>query len=229
LPVGNDVVDLRDPHNQPAALHPRFDQRVFGGGERDRLSAAAGAEARHRLRWAMWAAKESALKYLRQAEPELPFHPREFTVHLDSPTSGHVVHRGTEFGVALDVAPARVHVVTVGAAGADGTSADASTGVARTRSPTDASTEVRRLAAREIGRLLDVRPATIEIDGSPRSAPRAYADGAPLPVDLSLSHDGPWLAWAIVAGRREMGGRRSGPGARISGAVQPVLPARGRA
>ena len=198
---------MRVPHNQPAALHPRFDRRVLADEERALLAAASDTETRHRLRWTMWAAKESAFKYLRQTEPGLPFHPREFAVHLDSSTLGRVTHHGTELGVALDVTPARAHAVTIGApgSGTDGSKAVAHTGTARAQSPADASAEVRRLAAREVGRLLDVRPGLIEIDGSARSAPRAHRDGELLPVELSLSHDEAWLAWAV---------RRSGPSAR---------------
>lgn len=212
MPVGNDVVDLRDPDNRPATLHPRFDQRVFGREERDVLEAAPDADTRHRLRWTMWAAKESALKHLRQVDSALPFHPREFTVRLESSARGLVSHRGTELGVTLDVTPGRIHAVTVGAPG-DGTGSDpiARTGIARAKSPADASAEVRRLAAREIGRLLGLRPASIEIDGSPRSAPRAHRSGEPLRVDLSLSHDGDWLAWAVVPSRREVGGGGQAP------------------
>jgi phosphopantetheinyl transferase (holo-ACP synthase) len=200
LPVGNDVVDLRAPHVQPAALHPRFDLRVFGDEERELLATTPDVKARHRLRWAMWAAKESALKHLRQFDPRLPFLPRQFAVRLDSSTRGRIVHRGTELDVALDVTPARVHAVTVGPPGGDEPSADPGTRtrVARVRPRADASTEVRRLAVREIGRLLRIRTATLEIDGAARSAPRARRDGELLPVDLSLSHDGSWLACAIV-------------------------------
>lgn len=204
MPVGNDVVDLRDPDNQPAALHPRFDRRVFGRDERDALAAAPDADTRHRLRWTMWAAKESALKHLRQVEPALPFHPREFVVRLTSSETGRVTHRGTELAVTLDATPARVHAVTAGPPGTGSAGADAVAriGIARSKSAADASAEVRRFAAHEIGRLLDVRPAEIAIDGSAHSAPRARCKGEPLPVDLSLSHDGDWLAWAVVSSAR---------------------------
>lgn len=200
MPVGNDVVDLRDPDNQPAALHPRFDLRVFDDEELGLLAMTPDVQVRHRLRWAMWAAKESALKHLRQIDPRLPFLPRQFAVRLASSTRGRVVHRETELDVTLDVTPARVHAVTVGAPGGDVPSADsgARIGVARVRPRADASTEARRLAAREIGRLLRIRAATIEIDSAPRSAPRASRDGKVLPVELSLSHDGSWLACAIL-------------------------------
>lgn len=193
------MVDLRDPHNRPAALHPRFDVRVFRDEERDAFPAAPDAGARHRLRWTMWAAKESALKYLRQIEPGLPFHPREFVVRLDSSTTGRVTHGETELEVTLDVSPERVHAVTLGAPDTGETPVGARIGIARAHSPTDASAEVRRHAAREIAGLLGVRPAGIEIDGSARSVPRAHYDGGLLPVELSLSHDGDWLAWAVVS------------------------------
>ena len=43
--IGNDVVDLADPEAREAALHPRFDARVFAAGERALLRRAADAHA----------------------------------------------------------------------------------------------------------------------------------------------------------------------------------------
>lgn len=202
MPVGNDVVDLRDPDNQPAALHRRFDLRVFDDEEHDLLSAACNVEARHRLRWTMWAAKECALKYLRQIEPGLPFRPREFAVTLDSSAGGRVVHRGAELGVALDVTRARVHAVAAGPPGVVGpvpVTAVARIERARPAAPADASIDVRRLAARELERLLDLPAGSVDIHGGARTtAPRARHDGEELPVELSLSHDGAWMGCAVA-------------------------------
>ena len=77
LPVGNDVVDLRDPDSQPESLHPRWDERVFTESERELLSRS---KSRHRARWALWAAKESAFKAARQADPDARFIPRTFRI-----------------------------------------------------------------------------------------------------------------------------------------------------
>ena len=79
MPVGNDVVDLRDAETRPGATHPRFDLRVFTPAERERLHEALRPV---RLRWSLWAAKESAYKAARQLQPDLPFHPREFATRV---------------------------------------------------------------------------------------------------------------------------------------------------
>jgi len=60
-----------------------------------------------------------------------------------------------------------------------------------------------RVAARaHIERALSLAPGRAEIvcDGGPlgRTPPRLLVDGSPSRVDLSLSHDGPWIAWAFL-------------------------------
>ena len=207
MPVGNDVVDLRDPDNQPAAIHQRFDLRAFGETELDLLAATSGVETRHRLRWTLWAAKESALKYLRQIDPDLPFRPRDFTVSLAAPAGGRVAHREAELDLVLDVTPARIHAVAVDSAGDRAAAARrvAKIGDERPAPPGEASKEVRRLAAREVGRLLGLPAMAIEVRARARSAPRARHRGKVLPVDLSLSHDGAWIACAVVSVARPGG------------------------
>ncbi|HEM47401.1 MAG TPA: 4-phosphopantetheinyl transferase family protein [Alphaproteobacteria bacterium] len=203
MPVGNDVVDLEDPDNRPTAIHPRFDRRVFTDAELARLNDASDEDARHRLRWSLWAAKESALKYLRQIDARISWHPREFAVRVETTAVARVRHGDRELAVTLDVTSRRVHAVTP--AGAD----DALTALHRVESgaPPDAeeaSTGVRRLAARATGRLLGIADEEITITGpggraAPRGAdiPRALRGGERLAVDVSLSHDGRWLACAV--------------------------------
>src|SRR5512139_2501725 len=77
--IGNDVVDLLDPETQPGAVHPRFDARVFTD---DELRALRRSVAPGRLRWLMWAAKESAFKAVRRNDACVAFRPREFAVTL---------------------------------------------------------------------------------------------------------------------------------------------------
>jgi len=91
LLVGNDVVDLRDPENQPGAIHPRFDERVFTPVERARLTDEATA---HRTRWLMWAAKESAFKVARKLDPGVRFLPRRFRVDFEGDALAVVRHAG---------------------------------------------------------------------------------------------------------------------------------------
>jgi len=200
LPVGNDVVDLRDPANLSVAIHGRFDSRVFADHERRVLAVAVTDEERHRLRWTLWAAKESALKCLRQVDPDLPFHPPEFLVTIESASRAAVVHRGVELDLVLDVTDARVHVVAVGPGGSDPAAVYRAARVepGTAVSAPEMSRRVRKLAAREIGHLLGQPAGSIEVGNGTRLAPpSARRNGRTLPVELSLSHDGSWIGCAI--------------------------------
>jgi len=65
-----------------------------------------------------------------------------------------------------------------------------------------ASAAVRIGARSAIAALLDVDPARVEIVCRPgaigRRPPLALVDSVPAAVDLSLSHDGPWIAWSLA-------------------------------
>jgi phosphopantetheinyl transferase (holo-ACP synthase) len=71
-----------------------------------------------------------------------------------------------------------------------------------------ASLAVRLGARAALAETLDVEEARLEIVCAPgqtgRRPPWVFLDGEPTGTDVSLSHDGPWLAWAwSVAGRSQ--------------------------
>jgi hypothetical protein len=193
--IGNDIVDLADPETRHEGLHPRFDERVFRPGERALLGRS---DSSHVLRWALWAAKESAYKAMKRLEPELVFSPKRFSVELAAlPVAGgrgvavgHVVHRGR----VLDL---QVHV--------DGTSLHALARSARVtgaglllevdRAGSDPGATVRRLAATAIGSALDLDPSAIQVARRP---PVALHRGLSLVPDVSLSHHGRFVAFACA-------------------------------
>ena len=92
--IGNDVVDLRDPETRPGAQHARFDARVFAASERLALERSRDAG---RLRWILWAAKESAFKAARRCDPATVFAPSHFVVELGEGLRGRVRHAGRDF------------------------------------------------------------------------------------------------------------------------------------
>jgi phosphopantetheinyl transferase (holo-ACP synthase) len=205
LPVGNDVVDLRDPANQPDAIHPRFDRRVFADVELVALDNLPVDE-RHLERWMRWAAKEGAFKLTRQVVPHTSFHPRELSVSRITRTSARVTSPalGRDLQIAFDLDEERVHAVVtdraVGTAG-DLTPQQVQSGTRRLVStdPIDATAEVRRYAAATLARLLRLEPGAVEITASgPGRPPVARSRGEVLPADVSLSHDGRWVAWAVA-------------------------------
>ena len=191
MPVGNDVVDLRDAGSQPDAIHPRFDTRVFTDRELQRILASPDDGRRHTVRWTLWAAKESVLKLVRQRDATVPFRPREFAVRLGTADSAEVSHGSAVYAVDLDVTEERVHAVA-----RDTDRPRPLSEVSRSEhvlGARDASALVRARAARSVGESLGIEPDEIEIRGR---IPRAMRDGVRLPVDVSMSHHGRYLAVA---------------------------------
>ena len=192
MPVGNDIVDLRDPGSQPTAIHPRFDSRVFTADERRQLDDASPSE-RHVLRWTLWAAKESTFKLVQQQDESVPFHPRSFEVRLTRDGFAVVTFSGSPLQVSLDVTDERVHAVSwldAGTRPVSGIDQPARCPVGK-----EASRLVRAAAARAVGQRLGIAAGEVEIEGR---IPRATRNGRRLPVDLSLSHHGRFLAHAIL-------------------------------
>lgn len=212
MPVGNDVVDLQDPANQPSAIHPRFDERVFSNAELDRLGALDALDG-HRLRWTLWAARESVYKHLAQAEPGAPFRPAEMTVRLAGRVpgrpSGRVEWNDHVVRIRADCRTDRVHVVTLGDSGIQPVCTVRRIGNVGIDT---ASAAGRRLAAETVARTLDRAPGDLRIvtppTTAPDRAPRALHRGDVLPVDLSISHDGDWIACAVSPVRARVSLRR---------------------
>ena len=191
MPVGNDVVDLQDPGNQPDSIHPRFDHRVFSDREHQLIEAESSSSERHILRWTLWAAKESVFKLVQQCDETVCFRPRSLETRLPTPDSAEVRFGGSVYSVTLDITEDRVHAVALNPGTKPVSGIDRPP---RHPSPTDASVLVRAQAARTIGRQLGIMPQEIEISGR---IPRAMRNGKRLPVDISLSHHGRYLAHAV--------------------------------
>lgn len=205
--AGNDIVDLRDPESRPGAIHPRWDARVLTAEERQSVRDAPSP---HRARWRLWAAKESAFKVARKLHPGLPFLPSRFAVELAGGVRGVVRHEVGSFEVRIDETEDRVHAVatvegaplprwTIGTLdiistpGGDPTAPIAAHG--NRSDPHRPGARVRALAREAVGSALSLAPSTIEIS-SGRGVPLASSGGIRLPVDLSLSHHGRFLACA---------------------------------
>jgi len=196
LLVGNDVVDLRDPENQPGAIHPRFDERVFTSTERERLTNEATV---HRTRWLMWAAKESAFKVGRKLDLRVRFLPRLFSVQLEGKTSAVVRHAVGRFQVSFSGGDDWVHAIATRFDGAVDDASGPSAMVERVQegrfAPAYVSARVRSMARAAVGSVLSIAPPEIEI-ATAAKIPVALWRKLPLPVDLSLSHHGSFLACA---------------------------------
>lgn len=195
--VGNDVVDLRDPDTGSDAIHPRFDIRVFTEDERRWIAEALRPV---RLRWTLWAAKESAFKVAVKLQPGTRFHPRRFAVRLmenAGVTRAEVIHHlAGRFDVWIEEARDWVHAVARPADEEESAPLSALSFLeAASRDASAAGRRVRELAMKAVAPLIPAEGDELSIvmeDG----IPRLRRDGAPLPVDLSLSHHGRLVACA---------------------------------
>lgn len=180
--VGNDVVDLDDPAIAQTHLRERFLARVCAESERALLAADP-----KRVLWSLFAAKEAAFKLLSKAGPgPLVFAHRKFVVSADFRS---VVHDGRALWLRVDTDGPCLHAVTwsddeppisgVGPAGAD------------------PSADARALLLKA----LNVPGLSVEREPTPGSwngfgPPKLFRNGTRVNLDISLSHDGRFVAFA---------------------------------
>ncbi len=84
--LGNDIVDLSYPDNKLSRLHPRFCTRVFTDMEREMLNHNPTSS---KILWLLWAAKEAAFKACQKQYPNILFAYKEF--EICSQTLAHVL------------------------------------------------------------------------------------------------------------------------------------------
>ena len=192
MSIGNDVVDLDDPESQLDTLHARWAERVFTSAERRALAASP---VRHRLHWALWAAKESGYKALRRLDPNAVFSPRAFEVELEEAPReerancrGEVRHRDATFALEIRSERSFVHAVAT-ASGTPGRL------VARVEPASgDPRVGVRAATVDALAEALHLDAAGLRITGRP---PAVFSGTASLDVPVSLSHHGRFVAFAF--------------------------------
>ncbi len=185
--LGNDLVDLHDLEARPEAQHPRFDERVFADSE---LAQLTGSKDPHRLRWTLWAAKESAYKWLRKQNASAIFSPRRFVVDV---SGGCVRGDGFALEVVFEQGEDFVHAVAMSTPSAEWVA-----GVNRVpeeTSPQAVSLAVRALAIQGIGKLLGISGSELRFEGKGKIPRLCWRDQL-AEVDVSLSHHGRFVAYA---------------------------------
>lgn len=220
--IGNDLIDLDAAHNRGRAANPRLLSRVLGAGERQWLADSGAGDEGFAM---LWSAKEAAYKALKKARPEQVFAPGRWQVDTAAlPKSDRllrtagVVHHGciaidARTVVALCWRRHRHWLHCLALLGPAPTVLDSAVCTLDQERPQAAftareragfvsaeSAAVRRLAKRLLHRhglhaVEIVRPP----QGRSLSPPRVLCAGAPAPgTDLSLSHDGRFLAAAVA-------------------------------
>ncbi|HSW28894.1 MAG TPA: 4'-phosphopantetheinyl transferase superfamily protein [Longimicrobiales bacterium] len=222
--VGNDIVDLGEPRTEGKHSDPRFVARVLGENERAVLTRAEDPAV---ALWAFWAAKEAAYKVaskLRGAPPVFIHAAFCVTWTEVGPArwEGHVAYEELDIPVVAVRSGTMIHAVAVSGAdirsalpGAELLDAPAEAWGARlaellpsfTEREADAvhslpSAAVRVRARAALAEMLAAGEADVEIVCDPgvtgRRPPRVHLRGRPAPADVSLSHHGRWVAWAVL-------------------------------
>lgn len=187
--VGNDVVDLTDPAIADHHLRERFVSRVCAPEERDRVTTPFDL-------WALFAAKEAAYKALVKLGQAPGFGHRE--IHV-APDLCAVKWRMYDLDLSVTADEQHVHAV----AWSHGTERPLAR-VARTVRPSgDAARELlcelvaaaAGCAVADLEVVRDPVPGAWDGFGPPRVERRGSSMAG---ADVSLSHDGPFIAVAAI-------------------------------
>ncbi|HET7260514.1 MAG TPA: 4'-phosphopantetheinyl transferase superfamily protein [Casimicrobiaceae bacterium] len=219
--VGNDVIDLAAGHNRGRAQNRRLVERTLTAAERG-LLAADGDDDRSFAR--LWSAKEAAYKAVRKCVPALVFAPRRWQVELARcPDRAEDCEGSVMIAADMQVAvrwrqtndwihcvallggPPELFdegVATAAEVGADGASSERERDGFTCAESGGVRTLAKRLLRRYGAGAVEIVRARI---GAAHLPPRVYAGAAPMTgVDLSLSHDGRFVAAAIAMERRSI-------------------------
>lgn len=206
--IGNDIVDLTTPENRNKSRDRRFLDRVFTPEERAFIGPAEQPEA---ILWALWAGKEGAYKAISKINPGVSSVPRRYHVRFlkgdpktclvssqEAILSGLVETPAGEVFFRTLLTPQYVHCLAV-----TGTclSEKLIFQVLDLQDQPDLSASLQRTVVRRLSSLLGIHPSTIEIQ-RPRTPlgygpPRIFVEGEETELDISLSHDGRYGAYAL--------------------------------
>ena len=212
LPVGNDIVDLREPGNLGKSLDGRFLARIFTNDERELIMRAASPDG---LLWALWASKEAAYKAISRDNPGVSSIPRRYSVCFDEEIisetqgamtgpfcrrNGRVATPLGDVALRIDVTPEYVHALAAGDKGDFPHIFERADAISDGRDGTfDPSVVVRNRLLQEIARRLGCSIDALSVlkDPTGPGAPRVLLRGELLTAGVSLSHDGRFAAFAL--------------------------------
>ncbi len=209
--IGNDIVDLKTPEAIGKATNQRFIQRVLNLYEQQ---AVFNSDHPDSLLWALWAAKESAYKAVSKSNPNVSSAPGRYPVILGpektiNSATGRVMTPNGIVPVKIDFHEDYVHCIGIfGPA----KSLESIVYGSKTINPDISGAEsisekessaVRKLAKKGIASCLQINEQDIQIIRHKKhnriNPPVVYAKGRAKKMDVSLSHDGRFAAYAFLA------------------------------
>jgi phosphopantetheine--protein transferase-like protein len=207
--VGNDIVDLAEAENIGKSRDTRFCRRVFNAEELSMIAASARPDS---VLWAIWAAKEAAYKAISRSDPAVCSIPKKYPVILESRSprtlsifpegmatslDGNVKTPRGELLVRISIADDSVYAIVAQTASA------LKRVVSRVEridpAKDDASVFVRQILLEAIASRLGCGSSDLSIAGEKRRprAPFVLLRGTRLPAEISLTHDGRFVAFTF--------------------------------
>ena len=201
--VGNDVVDLREPANAGKSGNLRFLKKIITNAEIEFVHNAENPDA---TLWSHWACKETAYKVIKKKFPAAAFLPRQWQVVLNKTKSkyseGEVIIPGKgSVHIRLDSNFRYVHCV-----GSDSiTALDKliwSVVVLPEKEKNNPSLFLRYCLGQSLAKHYSLNSNRIKIRRTRKNGelqpPRVYVNGSETEIDISLSHDGRFVAYAFI-------------------------------
>lgn len=200
--VGNDVVDLREPANTGKSQDSRFLKKILTDVEMEFVKNAGNSD---EALWSFWACKETAYKVIKKTFPDVAFLPRRWPVTFDKSKSKKsdglvkVPDKGDIY-IHLFSNPDYIHCVGVDELSAlDKIICDVENLPA---GKTDPSLFSRLCLAQSLAKRFSLNLHQIKIKRTRTKGelqpPRVYIDGRKTDIDISLSHDGCFVAYAVT-------------------------------
>ena len=215
--VGNDIVDLLHPHNQGKSRNTRFRKRILLPEEEILLLSDDQSDA---MLWAIWTGKEAAYKAIQKDRLDIPSVPRLYQVQYDGTEArgpadsllpgerrllGTVATPGGNINLETRITASYVHSIAASLPFSAGTAIlwQVERLPGSDLSPAFESAYVRTAAQRHLAQYLPGSSAQeIEIrrDQGPAGLgpPSVYLRGQLTDIDISLSHDGAFAAYAFA-------------------------------
>lgn len=204
-------MDLTSPDSRGKSRDIRFINRVFTQGEKEQISNSANPDG---MLWALWAGKEASYKVVSKSHPAVSSIPRAYKVIFEedmpevtgnSSISGIVETPHGSVSVKLFQTHDSIHCIAT--TGSSDAIDSVIWGVQRIaggqRSPQHSESHaVREAAKKHLSSHFNLNPAEIEIRRlkGPRGlgSPVVYIEDQRAGVDISLSHDRAFVAYAFI-------------------------------
>lgn len=202
LNVGNDVVDLKEEANRGKSRDSRFLKKIFTDAEIEYIKCAHNPD---RELWSIWVCKETAYKVIKKTSPDAAFTPRRWQTILKKNQSAYsegdviIPNTGSVY-VRLFFTPEYVHCVGVNHFTGIGKLIWKVESLPQERG-TNPSVFLRGRLEKKLAQNLSLHAHQIKIERikmcGELQPPCVYIDNKKTAIDVSMSHDGRFVAYAF--------------------------------